>query len=180
MSFLMTGTFPQHPHARVRSVSDMITAFIHANELSFKLGFRCIVRFRRAVSLHLRQLLLEDRRALLERHIDNLYKLLAQRKRCAPWGFRHAFAQAMVKPWLRHLDISPVEPVDPCPGSARLDTIWDGADPEEWPIIIKHCLDLIGKSQHFKADVRWHMVQTLKNRTKISSFIAGEFDSRFP
>ncbi|KXH49377.1 hypothetical protein CSIM01_11922 [Colletotrichum simmondsii] len=175
MSFLMTGTLPQHPH---RSASDMITEFIHAGELSFKLGLRCIKRFRRAVSLHLRQLLLEDRTALRERHIASLYKLLARRRLCAPWGFRQVFAQAMVKPWLRHLDISPVEPVDLCPGSAKIDTIWDGDDPEEWLIIIKHCLGLIGKSERFKADVRWHIMQTLEGRKKSSSVIADA--SRHP
>ncbi|KAK1517922.1 uncharacterized protein CCOS01_12179 [Colletotrichum costaricense] len=42
MSFLMTGTFPKHPHASVRSASDMTTEFIYAGELSFKLGLRCI------------------------------------------------------------------------------------------------------------------------------------------
>ncbi|KAK1487366.1 hypothetical protein CTAM01_11823 [Colletotrichum tamarilloi] len=135
MSFLMTGTFPKHPHASVRSTSDMTTEFIYAGELSFKLGLRCIKRFRCAVSLHLRQLLLEDRTALLERHITSLYKLLARR-------------------------------------SAKFDTIWDGDDPEEWSIIVKHCLGLIGQSERFKADVRWYMIQTLENRTKFSSVIA--------
>ncbi|KAK1450249.1 hypothetical protein CMEL01_07585 [Colletotrichum melonis] len=138
MSSLMTGTFPNHPHASVRSASDMITEFIYAGELSFKLGLRCIKRFRCAVSLHLRQLLLEDRTALLERHIASL----------------------------------PVEPVDLCPGSAKFDTIWDGDDPEEWSIIVKHCLGLIGQSERFKADVRGYMIQTLENRTKFSSVIA--------
>ncbi|KAF4777487.1 hypothetical protein HER10_EVM0002540 [Colletotrichum scovillei] len=159
MSFLMTGNVPQHPHARVRSASDTITELIHAGELSFKLGLRCIVRFNRAVSLQLRQLLLEDRTALRER-------------------LRQVIAQAMVKPWLRHLDISPIEPVDLCPGSANIDKEWDDDDPEEWSIIIKHCLDLIGKSERFKADVRWYMIQTLENRTKFSSVIADA--SRHP
>ncbi|KAK1466524.1 hypothetical protein CCUS01_07345 [Colletotrichum cuscutae] len=181
MSSLMTGTFPKHPYASVRSASDMTTELIYAGELSFKLGLRCIKRFRCAVSLHLRQLLLEDRTALLERQIASLYKLLARRELCALWGFRQMFAQAMVKPWLRHLDISPVEPVDLCPGSAKFDTIWDGDDPEEWSIIVKHCLGLIGQSQRFKADVRWYMIQTLENRTKFSSVIADELKaSRHP
>ncbi|KXH49618.1 hypothetical protein CNYM01_07611 [Colletotrichum nymphaeae SA-01] len=177
-SFLMTGTFPQHPHARVRSASDMITELIHAGELSFKLGLRCEVRFNRAVSLQLRQLLLEDRTTLRESHIARLNKLLARHKLSIPWGFRQVFAQAMVKPWLRHLDISPVEPVDLCPGSAKIDTIWNGDDPEEWSIIIKHCLGLIGQSERFRADVRWHMIQTLEDRKKSSPVIAGA--SRYP
>ncbi|EXF74743.1 hypothetical protein CFIO01_05413 [Colletotrichum fioriniae PJ7] len=101
MGFLMTGTFHQHPQTRVRSVSHSIDEFIHAGELSIRLGLRCIVHFIRAVSLHLRQLLLEDWTALLEGHISSLYDFFDfsdERSTRAFRKIREVFAHAMVKP----------------------------------------------------------------------------------
>lgn len=170
MSFLLTGTFPQHPDPNVRSAAGMIDDFIMAIRLSDYTGLRCHERFVHAVCLRVRQLLLEDRKALQPVHVGKLYNLAADKR----YDFEElvkVFAQAAVKPWMHCWMAKSTKPT--IVRSVAYDDHC-GIDADEWRLVVKHYVHLVDRSEKFAVDVAKQVRRTMEGSKRLNSVASGK------
>ncbi|KAK1586116.1 uncharacterized protein LY79DRAFT_634012 [Colletotrichum navitas] len=173
ISFLLTGTFPQHPDPKIRSAHGMIDDFITAIRLSDYTGLRCHDRFVHALCLRVRQLLLEDRTALQTAHIGKLYNLAAN----YPQHLRElakVFAQAAVKPWMHCWMAKSTKPAT-ISRSVAYDELC-GTDPDEWRRVIKHYIHLVDHNHNFAVDVAKQVRKTMEESKRLNSIASATQD----
>ncbi|KAK1999620.1 hypothetical protein LX36DRAFT_471807 [Colletotrichum falcatum] len=173
ISFLLTGTFPQHPDPKVRSAHDMIDDFITAIRLSDYTGLRCHDRFVRAICLRVRQLLLEDRKALRAAHIGKLYNLVASYPLCLQ-ELAKVFAQAAVKPWMHCWMAKSNKPATISRSVAYDD--FCGTNPEEWRLVVKHYIHLVDNNHNFAADVAKQVRKTMEESKRLNAIAPATQD----
>ncbi|KAK2008044.1 hypothetical protein LZ32DRAFT_30565 [Colletotrichum eremochloae] len=173
ISFLLTGTFPQHPDPNIRSAHGMIDDFITAIRLSDYMGLRCHDRFVHAVCLRVRQLLLEDRKALQTVHIGKLYNLAASYPRYLQ-ELAKVFAQAAVKPWMHCWMARSIKPAT-ISRSVAYDELC-GSDPDEWRLVVKHYIHLIDHNHNYAVDVAKQVRKTMEESKRLNSIASATQD----
>ncbi|KAK1974026.1 hypothetical protein LZ30DRAFT_433341 [Colletotrichum cereale] len=172
VSFLLTGTFPQHPDSNIQSAHGMIDDFITAIRLSDYTGLRCHDRFVHAICLRVRQLLVQDRKALQTVHIGKLYNLAASYPQHLQ-ELGKVFAQAAVKPWMHCWMAKSTKPT--ISRSVAYDE-FRGTDPDEWRLVVKHYMHLIDHNHNFAVDVAKQVRKTMEESKRLNSIAPATQD----
>ncbi|KAF9879671.1 hypothetical protein CkaCkLH20_02482 [Colletotrichum karsti] len=172
ISFLMTGTFPQHHMAEVQPMAQLIGDFITAYRVASYLDLRCRERFNYAVCLRLRQILLADRQVLSKANIGQLYNFVEGRQVDNNYkDLRTVVAQAAVKPWMQSWMGKSAQDTRTSASTISCSMAFDetcGKDPKAWATIVNHYLDLIGNSKGFAADVMRQTQKTMQGAKRIN------------
>lgn len=172
MSFLMTGTFPQHPDELIHTTHAIIRDSIIAYRQSDYLKLKCMERFNRAICLRLRQVLLANRGALRAAHVGQLYNFV----RDAPSrdyykDLVNVFAQAAVKPCLHGWMVGAQSSSVSC--SVAFDEHC-GKDPKEWVKIVDHYVFMVKNHNFFARDVQAQMMKTMATGRRLNRVIPGK------
>ncbi|KAK2042786.1 hypothetical protein LZ31DRAFT_596101 [Colletotrichum somersetense] len=173
ISFLLTGAFPQHPDPKLQPAHGMIDDFITAIRLSDYTGLRCHERFVHAICLRVRQLLLEDRKALHPVHISKLYNLAASYPQHLQ-ELAKVFAQAAVKPWM-HCWMAKSTKLVTVSRSVAYDELC-GTDPDDWRLVVKHYIHLIDHNDKFAVEVAKQVRKTMEESKRLNSIASATQD----
>ncbi|KAJ0382028.1 hypothetical protein COL922a_013362 [Colletotrichum nupharicola] len=172
MSFLMTGTFPQHPDELIHTTHAIIRDSIIAYRQSDYLKLKCMERFNRAVCLRLPQVLLANRGALRAAHVGQLYNSV----RDAPSrdyykDLVNVFAQAAVKPCLHGWMLGAQSSSVSC--SVAFDEHC-GKDPKEWVKVVEYYVFMVKNHNFFARDVQAQMMKTMATGRRLNRVIPAQ------
>ncbi|KAF4917895.1 hypothetical protein CGCVW01_v009387 [Colletotrichum viniferum] len=169
ISFLMTGTFPQHPDEQLHTTHAIIRDSITAYRMSDYMKLHCMERFNHAVCLRLRQVLLADREALTAAHVGQLYNFVRE----APHQDYYrdiisVFAQAAVKPCL-HGWMAGAQPT-----SVLCSVAFDehcGKDPKRWMKVVAHYVSMTRNHTFFARDVQAQTMKTMAMGRRLNRIV---------